>query len=404
MKKNYLILILISFFALLKLNAQVIDTLNTRAEFQQWPTHEPGFDIDQNNGTLYYGGTTGLYYSTDNGDTWTYNAFTVSGNERAIHSIEVDPNTGRVYAASTNGGIAYTDDLGVSWTILNTSGARILHIDENSVCYGLVGALFRWTVGDWGNRVNLGIQADKVTSGDDGYLYGVSESQDKIYYSADDGVTWEVGVDADAEAKFIIPKANNEVIYSIWGEGLFTESQDFSGDPASIGGTFLDGIKLENGFMWLISSSTTWMFSSDNGENFDSYYTGLTTELLNGVEPPSIDADGIKDQLETYNGKIYLAETRGRIYTVESGIVSTNELEEQHSDVTFYPNPVSVGNQIVIETESVPEQINIYTLSGKLLESNSNTKIISSANLSAGTYILNIRLGETTLNSKLFIR
>lgn len=386
------------------IHAQVIDTLNTRAEIQLFPVHEPGFDIDQSDGTLYYGGTTGLYYSSDGGDTWSFNPFLVNGNERSIHHIEINQNTGRVYVASTSGGIGFTDDQGASWTILNSSSAKALYIDENNVCYASVGALFRWVDGDWVNRVNLGIQADKVTPGNNNLLYAVSEGNDKIYYSIDDGVSWEIGIDANDEAKFIIPKANNEVIYSIWGEGLFEAPEDLSSAGENFGGTFLDGIKLENGFMWLIASNTTWLISSDDGENFDTYSGSSTTELLDGVEPPSIDADGIRDQLDTYNGKIYLAETQGRIYTLSPISSGIKDVQTYEYSMSLYPNPVLRGQCFKIESEGIPERIELYNQLGHLVQTSMFKSSIPTNGLTSGIYHVVLIYENQVISKKLIIK
>ncbi len=380
-------------------NAQVIDTLNTRAEIQQFAFHEPGFDINQSDGTLYYGGSTGLYYSTDNGDTWNYNPFLVNGNERGIHYIEINQNTGRVYVSSTSGGFAYTDNNGSTWEVLNTNSSYAIHI-ENNICLAAVGAVFRFQDGDWANRVNTGVQADKITSGNNGYLYAVSEGADKIYYSLDQGSNWEVGIDADDEAKFIIPKANNEVIYSIWGEGLFESPEDLSSDGENIGGTFLDGIGLESGFMWLIASNTTWLMSFDEGENFETYYGSSTTELLNGVEPPSIDADGIRDQLDTYNGKIYLAETEGRIYTVDP--MPLNVLQEENSTFNIYPNPVAKGDYLNIE--GAPSAYQIFDLTGRLVRTSPMSTRISTAEMKEGIYFLKSKNNERSQLVKFIVQ
>ena len=399
--KHFYIILLFTVCYSFSANAQTIDTLQTRAEYQQFAFHEPGFEIDQNNGTLYYGGTTGIYISSDHGDSWSFKPFLVGGNERAIHHLELNQNSGRLYAASTDGGIGYTDDMGDTWEILNTSSAKGLYIDDDNICYANVGALFRWEDGDWGNRVNLLIQADKVTPGDGGYLYAVSENQDKIYFSSDNGISWEVGVDADDEAKFILPKANNEVIYSIWGDGLFTAPYDFSSEGTSIGGTVLDGIKTEDGFMWMIINNNQWIFSEDNGENLNSTYGAITTELLNGVDEPSIDADGIRDQLDTYEGVIYLAETKGRIYTVQSGTVGITE--QNHSDIKTYPNPIHQGENLKISSAHPPEKISVYDLSGKLITSLFNSTILPTEQLNLGVYIIQIQAGSELITTKLVV-
>jgi hypothetical protein len=380
-------------------SAQVIDTLNTRAETQQFALHEPGFDINQNDGTLYYGGTTGLYYSTDNGDSWNYNPFLVNGNERGIHYIEINQNTGRVYVSSTSGGFAYTDDNGSTWEVLNSSSSYAIHI-ENDICLAAVGPIFRFQDGDWANRVNTFVQADKITSGNNGYLYAVSEGDDKIYHSLDQGSTWEVGIDADDEAKFIIPKSNDEVIYSIWGEGLFQAPEDLSSDGENIGGTFLDGIGLASGFMWLIASNTTWLMSFNDGESFETYYGASTTELLNGVEPPSIDADGIRDQLDTYNGKIYLAETEGRIYTVDP--VGTSIDQEEKNTFNVYPNPVESGNYLNID--SAPSTYQVFDISGRLISTTPLTTRISTAELQPGIYFIKAHKGEQSPLVRFIVR
>lgn len=365
----------------------VIDTLPMRAEWQQIAFHEPGFEIDQNNGDLYYGGTTGLYYSNDGGQLWSYNDFEVSGNLRAIHYLEMNQSTGRVYAGSTDGGIGYTDDMGATWTILHTSSTYAIYIDDN-ICMASVGAVFRWTDGDWNSRVMaLPLGADGLTPGDLGELYAVSEGEEEIWMSRDNGETWTLAIATDDEPKFILPKSNEEVIYGVWNNESFQSDTTFS-NPTLIGGTILGGAKTEDGFMWMIQNSTAHIFSDDDGDTRESVFGGNWTTLLNGVAPPSIDADGIRDQMDTYNGAIYLAETQGRVYRAISGAVGV--AETNINELGLYPNPATDMLRIEADAAMQNGRYSIFDATGRLVLSGQMTGRVDVSMLPVGTYQLQL--------------
>ncbi|MFN3343531.1 MAG: T9SS type A sorting domain-containing protein [Flavobacteriales bacterium] len=72
-------------------------------------------------------------------------------------------------------------------------------------------------------------------------------------------------------------------------------------------------------------------------------------------------------------------------------VIVFNDLSELSSDaILIYPNPSS--EQLYIQAHSVVEQVSIFDLNGRLIQTNSHNSVIAIQHLHNGTYLLQIEL------------
>jgi hypothetical protein len=75
-------------------------------------------------------------------------------------------------------------------------------------------------------------------------------------------------------------------------------------------------------------------------------------------------------------------------------ILGTEEISKDN--FTFFPNPVSSEITISISPNEIPEKVEVYAISGKLVEVFLNSTVINITNLDSGTYILRCELRRIT--------
>lgn len=86
----------------------------------------------------------------------------------------------------------------------------------------------------------------------------------------------------------------------------------------------------------------SWSFSDDHGKTNWSPFNGEVEKMLGGIPMPNLNPDGVIDQLDVYNGKIYPSDTKGLIYVISKG--KTNGVGNHILPTAqAYPNPSRIS-------------------------------------------------------------
>lgn len=235
-----------------------------------------------------------IYYSTDGGATWNASNAALSGPVSAF--LESD----NVLYMSYDGGIQTSSDHGVTWTAAGLSGVpvNILEVDSDGNIYAGVGDENDATAVNRGVYKYDGSTWTQLSGDIEGYLVNdIMIVGDAIYAAA--GETSEGGVfkSEDAGATWT-DLTGNGLDNMGWYHALATESSNSdvvyvsTARPAGTGSIYK---------------------STDAGESFSLYYTGLKDETFNAmVFSTGTTATGISAQAA--------AKTRGLVTGTNTGV------------------------------------------------------------------------------------
>lgn len=390
----------LSFIVLFGLSSQAqftVDTLPTRPQYNV-SIHDPAIEINQSNGTIHYGGTDGVYTSTDQGVNWIYaplvrsvNSDTVSGK-----TIEVNQANGNIFAGHNDYGLWKSTDGGVNFVEIDPNGSEVHHVDANGTVF--VGN-YLFTDGNFAGRVNNGIGfMNNVVDGPYGRLYGIREGFGRIYVSNDGGTTWTLKHTTTNDVKYIGLKSNNELFFTDEFEGMYTTDTSFTAPTLRTGARILNGVNA-NGFMLFVRGLYSCATSMDFGTNTNGYSSGEYSTIFNGIPYPVVDPSGNDDNLDAYNGKIYQTSSTGLVYVYQAGAASLNE--NTLNTFEIYPNPSSTF--INISSEQSISKVEILNTQGMVVMNSSNATNINIQSLITGVYFVRVTIADNIF-TKRFIK
>ena len=210
--------------------------------------------------------------SVNYGVTWAASAtqpFAVNENIESVAVVRLNSTTNRIIAAlkapvGAQGKIAYSDDNGTTWTVVNVGGAAAGHGALDA------GALFAL------DRTHVWLASNL------GY----------IYFSADAGVTWSVqssgatvqplhGIAFDKTGVFgMAVGATDAILYTVNG------GQSWTLATATGDGGVLNSVSYSGSFWWIGTASGKLYYSNDGGvtwtarTTFTGYGTGSIDDVL----------------------------------------------------------------------------------------------------------------------------
>ncbi|MFN0013643.1 MAG: T9SS type A sorting domain-containing protein, partial [Saprospiraceae bacterium] len=90
------------------------------------------------------------------------------------------------------------------------------------------------------------------------------------------------------------------------------------------------------------------------------------------------------------------------VYFFNNTGVSTNDPYSGRSRVSMFPNPVRIGEQVLLDI--VAAQVEVFDLTGQLVSMVQNTPVIPTTGMNqAGVYVVKIRLPDGSVQAKKLI-
>lgn len=178
-------------------------------------------------GKIYAGTESGIYATTDNGNTWS-----VAGlSNRDVRALLLG-NGGTIYAGVWGSGIYYTDDFGSSWTEFSTG---LTDLAVHALAKNSNGDIYAGTMGGGVHKLSIGSGAWihlnsnpvsrfiwSLTVDGNGVVYAGTYG-DGVIRSEDAGASWQrISRGMTASHIYAIGHdAMNNIFASAWGSGVY---------------------------------------------------------------------------------------------------------------------------------------------------------------------------------------
>ncbi len=291
-------------------------------------------------GKIYAGTESGIYATTDNGNTW----FVAGLSNNDVRALLTD-NNGRIFAGVWGRGVFYTDDFGASWTEFNTG---LTDLAVHALAKNTNGDIYAGTMGGGVHKLSIGsgswmhLNSNPVsrfiwslTVNGNGDVYAGTYG-DGVIRSLDGGASWErisTGLTA-AHIYAIGHDANNNIFASAWGSGVFML-------PAVV----TDRL------------SGNWVDFGLSGKNISSIaVNSATNQVIAGTE----------------SGDLFKTD-------IVNGITDNSTLPTEFKLFQNYPNPFNPATVIEFTLPAVQEvKLVVYNILGQQI------KVLNDGQLNAG--------------------
>ena len=287
------------------------------------------------------GGGNGLYYSTDNGKTWTQSNIN-SGNFLCLTVA----NDGTVIAGSDSRGLHYSTDNGKTWirsNITNGTFRSLIVANDGTVIAG--GLYYSEDNGRTWTHSNMNTIIYSLTVANDGTV--IVGSIVGLYYSTDNGKTWIQSNKIDVPFQCLIVANDGTVIAGGANRnvGLYYSEDN--------GRTWIQSNKIDAPFQRLIVANDGTVIAGGADRNVGLYYsedngrTWIRSNMSNIISSSLTVANDGTVIVGSYGNGLYYSTNNGRTWT-RSNITSGNFKSLLTNDIKFY-RPLKNVETITLE-------------------------------------------------------
>ncbi|MFZ4707361.1 MAG: VPS10 domain-containing protein, partial [Bacteroidales bacterium] len=221
--------------------------------------------------TLYAAVNTGLYTSTDNGNTWTIiQAPTWPGGGKALAKI------GNYLFLASNAGIYRSADNGLTWVKKGTYGGFCLAANSTAIFSGTSGGVLRSTDnGETWTKVAIGSSRNQLVAvaATDAIVYSGDSYNGGVRQSTDNGLTWGVCSNGASIGRVYCLSIIGTDVYAgatgIWkytnGTGSWTQTNGSGGLSAIVGDASVIFASSNPGVIRTTDGGATWTALNSNG-------------------------------------------------------------------------------------------------------------------------------------------
>ncbi|MCB0761998.1 MAG: T9SS type A sorting domain-containing protein [Flavobacteriales bacterium] len=370
-------------------------------EIIEFNTFDPAIEIAPD-GTIYYGGLEGIYRTTDMGQTWSQGVFETGTLNNHCAVLELAPESGNLYAGNDyNGGFGISTDGGQTFTIFTTTYCHSIFESEGFIFAGLSTVLRKFPDGDYnaGYTVLSEGKVRRVEKGMNGELYAILDNA--IYTSVDQGETWELVYESDNDLYYVMPLSETQLLFGEQFFGIGSTSTSFDSPVSLNGSAGYDAIRCSETDILFVRGTTAYSFSYDNGQTILQPFTSEINAIIGDAIPPTIDPDGIVDQIDQFNGNIYIAGNNAIAVISKSPDASVAALNSVDG-VLLYPNPCERGHSL--QLNEVYDSVEIFNAVGTLIGTEEKCYSIDTSNLLPGFYTLLLKQGNLSQTTRLVVR
>jgi hypothetical protein len=375
--------------------------------------------VNQNVG--WVGGASGVVLRTVNGGTnWTNVSSGPIGTDAVYAICGLDENTCMVSTSPSATYVYRTSNGGANWTqVFTQSGGFIDDIKFQNANTGFmygdpVGgrwSLWKTTNGgvNWDSTgLNLPQAGTEAGWNNSMWLQGnnlwFGTNNTRVYYSTNFGSSWGFGATTGSANSYSV--AFNSGGIGFTGQSVTLKSTNGGANYSTVTlpgtGTCYSFCNVLDRFWYDRGSNIYW--SSDNGANFSSQYTGTGTYQAMNL---TLDGNVIRGWSVTSSGGI------AGYYEVISGISNNNNQVPSNYELSQnYPNPFNPSTNISFQLPQANNvKLVVYDLLGRevativngYMNAGKHTVDFNASTLASGVYVYRIEAGSFTAAKKMIL-
>jgi photosystem II stability/assembly factor-like uncharacterized protein len=383
MKKAFLLLI-----------ALAIITNFANAQWQQTGLNNIGGSISAliTSGDTIFAGGVGMYWSTDNGNTWD----TITNGLPANSLIYALVKKADTIFAGCDSSIYISSDNGNNWILASTGlGSALvvaLAIKGDTVFAGTSGDGVYWTInsGQLWTNANNGLTSYHIGTIIVNGSNIFAGTGDGVFISSNNGQMWATTGFPDSIPVYVLSTDGDNIFAGTIGHGVYLSSDNgITWTSAGITNGVVTALTANDNFVFAGTQGYQpggVFFSTDNGNN----WTGTGLESLN-IWLLAENDSFIFAGTEPYElWKLPL--------NVITGVENTNEYE---NNISVYPNPTFDNISFTLPQSGI---IEIMAITGQMIKSMysySETITIDLKDFSSGVYIVRVRTDKQILIKKI---
>lgn len=327
------------------------------------------------------GGLTSIIKTEDGGDNWSIQDLSFGEENNYLSAVVVLSKNKYLVAGSEalaiieNNQITGTVERGLDAMLYNADGGYLIGLQSSNSDYSIVKSTDDGAT--WETKAFLAGYSYSISQAPSGKIY-IPGPEGNIYTSVDGGDTWNI---------------------ETFGDGLEIRRIEFLDENTGIGST---GLKL---YMTTDGGATANLISSgyaiDNLQFISAEQIVYTTAnesqtniyvSTNGGSTFQEMKEFCSESSKTYrteDNTIWMAQNGGHINKFKpEGISATHNIDI--SSVSVYPNPISAGQSITIDSDQTISDITLTSFSGKTLRKIKPTKsnTFSTEGMNTGIYTI----------------
>lgn len=342
-------------------------------------------DIDMHSsGTgVAVGGLNSIIKTEDGGDTWAFQDLSFEIENNYLNAVVVVSSNKYVVAGSNtlaiveNDQVVHTVERGIDVMHYDAEGGNIIGLQSSNSDYSIVKSSDGGM--SWETKAFLPGYSSSISQAPTGRLY-IPGQEGALYISDDGGDTWDI---------------------EDFGEGLEIRSVSFLDKNIGIGSTGLQLYMTTDGGATANLISTGYAIDNLHFISEDQIVYTTANEAQTNIYESNDGGSSFTENKEfcsqtsrsyrNSSNTIWLAQRGGHINKFKpEGVLSTQTIGL--SPVAVYPNPVSIGQNISIDSDDVISQVTIHSFTGELFRKLKPTQAntISTAGLSTGLYTISV--------------
>lgn len=342
-----------------------------------------GIDMHSSGTGVAVGGYSSIIKTEDGGDNWAFQDLVFGDDNNYLSAVIVLSQNKYLVTGSNalaiveNDQIIATVDRGIDFLHYNAEGGYLIGLQSSNSDYSIVKSTDDGMT--WESKAFLPGYSSSISQAPSGKIY-IPGQDGAVYTSTDGGDTWDVEEFGDGLEIRQIAFLDDNVGIASTGLKLYMTT-----DGGATANLISSGYAINN--LYFVSEDKI-IYTTANESQTNIY------ESLNGGSTFTETKEFCSETLSSYidkNNTIWLAQKGGHINKYNAGEpTSTHNIDI--NAVSVYPNPISSGQDINIESDENVSEVTLISFSGEIVKRMpTQSNVISTIGMNTGLYTIAVK-------------